>query len=116
MSTTQATRRPTNARGATRMGDNHCHPRSARACHNGRKPKGPALVTPRKRGFSPHHSGALSFPVSSGMGIPISAWFRGWERLSVRTAARLFPCDYPHPHQYGLVSLLVFQVSTRRKP
>ena len=89
----------------------------ARLCYSFSRPKGPALVTPRSRGCNPHRqAGFCHARIATGARLRVSAWFRGWERLSARTAARRDPCDYPHPHQYGLVSLLVFQVSSRSEP
>lgn len=105
--------------------DNHRQPRAvkagqrsrARLCYSFSRSKGPALVTPRSRGCNPHRqAGFCHARIATGARLRVSAWFRGWERLSARTAARRDPCDYPHPHQYGLVSLLVFQVSSRSEP
>lgn len=90
---------------------------AARLCYSFARSKGPALVTPRSRGCNPHRqAGFCHARIATGARLRVSAWFRGWERLSARTAARRDPCDYPHPHQYGLVSLLVFQVSSRSEP
>ncbi len=77
--------------------------------YTARKPKGPVLDTPLvKRLQPPPTSGVLSRPnfgdwcTSAG-----PAWFWEWERISVRIAAWLYPCVYPHSHPQRLDSLRV---------
>lgn len=74
-------------------------------CYDFCRSKGPVLDTPwDTRLQPPPESGVLSRPNSSGTGLPVSSWLWGWERLSVRTAARRIPCVYPHPRPLGLDS------------
>ncbi|MNS65879.1 hypothetical protein D3C71_1302340 [compost metagenome] len=65
------------------------------------KPKGPVLDTPlAQRLQPPPTSGVLSRPYSDDWRACMRSpsWFRGWERIPVRIAARLSSCVYPHLH------------------